>query len=532
MYLGDDGPIEKLATGPGTPLPVAPPNALGRRVASSAIWMVMLRFAMRFIGLVSSLILVRLLTPRDFGIVAMASVAYGLLDSLSEFSLELVLIQLKAPERRHYDTAWTLGLLRGAAISLLMVASAPFVAEAMAEPRIQPVIYVLALSPLVQSFGNITLVDWKRDFNFNRIFWLQVFGKGISFCLVLPAAFILRSYWALIVGTLGTRFILVGVGYALRPYRPRFSFWAWAEFFHFSKWLMASNLLGTMDSYVMTFLIGRIAGPSTLGLFNVAKEIAYLPASEIAAPIRQPMYAAYVKLMDDVDALRRQALDGLGIVLMLVVPLSVGLAVTADLATPLFLGPKWLGATPFVAICSMFALFDNIAYFTHHLYIVRHAQARFAAIFGVLLALRVALLIPIGILYGVMGAAVVILVTSVLMAVSLFVGLAPLLRMSFGDVALVSWRIVVSACGMAAGVLLLAWLWPVPGGPSSIALHLTAETIAGAVLFIGLEAALWLASGRARGPEAHAVEAAGSVLARARRRMARSTAALDGGTRP
>src|SRR5690348_15010611 len=84
-----------------------PGPALGRRVAYGAGWMILTRIIVRLVGLVSTLALVRLLAPDDFGIVAMAGVTVGLLDTLSGFSFDLALVQAKAPERGQFDTVWT-----------------------------------------------------------------------------------------------------------------------------------------------------------------------------------------------------------------------------------------------------------------------------------------------------------------------------------------------------------------------------------------------------------------------------------------
>jgi len=428
---------------------------LGGRIAVGAAWMVSLRIAFRLIGFGTTLVLVRLLAPEDFGIVAMASVAYGLLDRLGEFSFDLALIQMKAPERRHYDTAWTFLVLRGLAITGMMVASAPFVADVMNEPRVQLVIYVLALSPLIEGFENIRLVDWRREFRFDRIFWLQLVGRLIGICIAIPAAFILHNYWAVILGPLVARAVLVPLGYWLQPYRPGLSISARWDLFHFSKWLIVSNLLTLINVYMMTILVGRLSGPAALGHYQVAREIGELPASEVAAPIRQPLYSGYAKLVDDIGALRTQALDGLAIVLLLVVPLSAGLAVTADLLTPLLLGPRWLAAAPLIAICALSGLFESIGHFVFQLYLIRNAQARFALILAATVALRIALVIPFGIRYGVVGAALAMLATSILNCTAWVGALLPLLHIDWRDIVRVSWRVTVSAILMATVVQLL-----------------------------------------------------------------------------
>ena len=497
-------PIEKWSSLPPSQqiqiLPASEP--IGRRVALGAAWMITLRITLRLVGLTSTLVLVRLLAPQDFGLVAMASVAYGMLDSLSESSFQLALIQMKAPEPRHYDSVWTLGVLRGATIAVIMALCAPLVAAGMNEPRIQLLIYVLAISPIIQGFENVTLVKWQRDLRFDRVFWYQVFSKITGSCAVVCAAIAFENYWALIVAPLIVRAVMVPLSYYLSPYSPRFTTSAWRELFHFSKWLMVSNILTMVEAYSIVFLIGRFFGPRSLGLFQMAMEIAHLPASEVAAPIRQPMYVGFVKVMDQTDALRRQALEGLGLVLMLVVPLSVGLAVTADLVTPIFLGSKWTNATPIIAIGALAALIDNIGYFTHNLYIVRHAQARFAVILGVMQVVRMALAIPIGAAYGIVGVAVVILVTSMLNCFTWFMGLSSLLRVKLSDLLRVSWRITTSAIVMAIGVRGLSLLWPYSGTLFNQASHLAVACFTGAVLYSSVLVALWMACGQPPGSEA------------------------------
>lgn len=492
-------------------------ESLGRRVAVGAAWMVSLRMSLRLMGFGSTLVLVRLLAPQDFGIIAMASAAYGTLDMLSEFSFNLALIQMKAPKGRHYDTAWTFLVLRGAVIASLMAVSAPYLAGFMNEPRVEPVIFVLSFSPLLQGFENIRLVDWRRTLRFDRIFTYQLAGKLIGMCIAVPAAFIFRNYWALILGPLGARVILIPLSYRLEPYRPRFSITARHELFHFSKWLIVSNLVSVLDVYIMTFIVGRISGPGALGQYQIAKEIGELPGSEIAAPIRQPMYTGFVNVAHDTEKLREQALDGLGIVLLLVVPLSVGLAVTSKLATTLFLGAKWLDAAPLVGICALTGLFESIGYFTYHLYLVKNAQARFTSILIATVALRIALIIPFAIWYGVIGAALVILATSILNCVARLGGLLRLLGIRWRDILEVVWRTAFSAGAMATVVLVTDQHWQTSINSLSTAFKLVVVCTLGAAVFSIFQILLWLVCGRV-GPERHVADLIRRAIARCRLR--------------
>ena len=101
--------------------------AIDGQVARAAGWMVGLRLAMRCLSIVSQLVLVRLLSPDDFGLVAGAGAAYAILDGLTETSMSMALVQMAAPQPAHYQSAWTLVVLRGLLVGVVVWYSAPFI---------------------------------------------------------------------------------------------------------------------------------------------------------------------------------------------------------------------------------------------------------------------------------------------------------------------------------------------------------------------------------------------------------------------
>jgi lipopolysaccharide exporter len=108
------------------------------------------RLGMRGIGVVSTLVLVRILSPQDFGIVALAQMVYPILDMLTATGFNLALIRMREPDVTHYNTAWTLGVIRGAFIAVCLVATSGVQARFMHEPRIAPVMWVIAASALLR----------------------------------------------------------------------------------------------------------------------------------------------------------------------------------------------------------------------------------------------------------------------------------------------------------------------------------------------------------------------------------------------
>jgi O-antigen/teichoic acid export membrane protein len=266
-------------------------SVIRRGVITGASFMVLLRLSFRLVGIVSTLILVRLLSPSDFGLFGLVTGASTILDTLSQLSLQIALLRMKAPTRAHFDTAWTLGLLRALVFALALAASASLLSDFVYDKRLQAICYALAAIIFLQGFENIQLVEYQREFRYDKVFIYQLAGKLSGFIIGLAAAFWLRNYWALVIGTAAARLLIVPLGYMMRPYRPRLDLSEWRTFFHFSKWLMVTNTLWVVDGSMIMFVLGRIAGPSGIGLYQIANQVGALPASEIAAPIRDPATA-------------------------------------------------------------------------------------------------------------------------------------------------------------------------------------------------------------------------------------------------
>jgi O-antigen/teichoic acid export membrane protein len=486
--------------------------------------MVALRMAIRVISVVSQLLLVRLLVPADFGLVASAGAIGTMLDVLSEFSLTWALVQMPDPTRRHYDTAFTLVVARGLLIGGVLWGIAGPVATFLHEPRIADIVRVFAVVPVVQGFESVGLITLQRRLQFGRVFLYRLLGKLLGFVVAIPLAFLLRDYWALVWGGVAARLLAVPLSYVLAPHRPGVSLHGFAALFGFSKWLFLNNVLTMLDGAMMTMVLGRFSDVRAVGLYQVSNDLAAMPASEVAAPIRAPMYAGYARVADDIAALRGQVLSGLGFLVMIIVPMSVGIAATAPDAVAVALGARWAGAAPVVALCALAALFDAIGHFTGNVYLVRGAQRPYVGIMALCLALRLALVVPAALLGGLVPAVAMLALTALANALLWFARMRPLLGVGWGAYAAVTWRSFAAAAAMAAVVLGLRAAWPEAGagaeavageGEGAMALHWAALCAAGACVHVGVQGVLWGLAARPPGPETRLL---GLLRGRLRRR--------------
>ena len=486
-------------------------------MASGALWMVLAKLAERSLGTISMLVLARVLVPHDFGIVAMAMSFVALLEMLSSFGFEVALIRQQTRERAHWDTTWTFGVIVGIGIAIMMCLGAGPVAAFFREPALVSVLYVLALGSAAQGFQNVGLVAFRTEMRFDREFRFLTAKKLISFVITIPLAIILDSYWALVIGQTAGRFASTALSYWVHPYRPRFCVSARRDLFNLSGWILVLNIITFIRERSAAWVIGRLAGSAPLGAFTISYEITSMPSSELIAPINRAVFPAYAKLAaESIEALRREYLSVLAVIVLITTPAVLGLAATAPLLVPVVLGPNWVSAIPVLTLLSFFG-------FT---YIVQsNAQAAYLALGRVDIpakmnavncAVLIALLIPMTKMYGVVGAA-----TAYLLAATIIipVALGVVLRMMSIPVSQFIaqiWRPIAAATVMYLGVTL--YLRTLSSQASSIEnfLHLVTAVGIGAAIYVSVTAGLWVLCGKPQGAEQFALNKATELAARVR----------------
>jgi O-antigen/teichoic acid export membrane protein len=488
-------------------------KSLTRRVAEGAMWMVFLRSAVRGLGLLSTIILARVLTPTDFGLVAMATLVAGIVEIMAQFGFDTFLIRRKDdPCRENYGTIWTLTILRGLAVAIVLASLAVWAADLFNDDRLVPLIYVLAASAVIEGFQNIFLVKYERDLNFRVQFWFQVAKKGVMLLTTLSIAIIYHTYWALMAGIVVSRIFGVVFSYLLCPERPSFTFKHAGEAFSFSKWIMLSNLVFYFRDNSGQWLIGRLMDAGSLGIYLLAKEISELPTTELVHPIQRSLLPGFARLIDDPVAMRRAYLRAYSTLLQIAAPIGVGLALVAEPLVACLLGDKWTGVVPILQILGFYGAV-RVAYSAAGSVYLALGKPRIDA----MLALAsVAVGIPAmwfgATQYGLAGAAYGVFLMTAVGAPMHLITIGRLLSIGAGDFLRVSWR---TCAGLAVMVLVVSVVkefahWP--GGFFGPWIELVALSFTGAVTYAASVAGLWVLSGAPESSEREMISLARGAL--------------------
>lgn len=318
--------------------------------------MVAMRAIVNMLGIVSTIILARLLTPGDFGIVALAGSAYAFFSLVGQFGFDSALIHHRNPSAEHYNSAWTANILVGVFVSLAMFFVAKPAAAFFSDPKIEHVVYAFSLLSFTKGFENIGVVNFRKSLKFRGDFLYFVIPKISSVLVAVTAAYFLRTYWALVMGMVTTQVATLIYSHASQPFRPRISLSKFRDLFEFSRWIIVSNFIRYLTVNGAEIAVGKLLHPAAVGIFGIARQIAFMPSKELLAPINRALFPGLAKVSDEPVRLKKILSRVIAATALISIPSAAGLSVLAQPLVDLFLGDKWIEAGPVLSIMGLVGL--------------------------------------------------------------------------------------------------------------------------------------------------------------------------------
>lgn len=474
-----------------------------------------MRWTDRLLGFLSTVILARLLVPEDFGLVAMAMVAVGFFDVLLDLGVGAALIQHEHADREEFSTAWTLRLAQCAVTALLLVVLTPLIAHYYDDSRVPDVLRVAAITVLIGGFENIGTVSFVRNMELGRDFHFVLLKRLVGVACTILLAITLRSYWALILGSLVSRLVGVAVSYRMSRFRPHLTLSRISGIWTFSQWSLLTGIARYLNGAIPRFVLGGRVHASALGTYSMGEEIAMLPTSELLAPLGRVMFPAFAAARNSPGELLRLVTLAQAVQALMAIPLSLGVVLVANDAIPLLLGQKWTAAVPIAQIVALTGVATALGYSPGYMLTV---TGRMHVLCGYTWARTLLLVLLILLVFRGSDPEQIALAGLISSLAGLFAlqAIAWKALPGFGGMRFWSqtWRPVLSAAFMAGAVLGVSALLVDAGRLP----RLIAEIGVGALVYGLSTLALWRASGRPLGAESYLLERARSLQARAPRR--------------
>jgi lipopolysaccharide exporter len=470
------------------------------KVLVGGIWLIALQAVERLIGLASVAILARLLAPTDFGVVSVAMTVVAAVELISAFGFDWALVRHSDLSVEHLNTAWTLRALLGIGTFAALALLGPPAARFYRLPSLSSVLLVLGLASFLGSLENIGTVFFRRDFAFHKEFLIRVVTKLLGFVVTITMALAYRSYWALVVGTVTLRASSTAMSYLLHPFRPWPTLTRTRELFGFSTWVLVATLVNYCSQNFRSMYLGRVFGPHITGLFSVSGELSALPVTAVGGPINRVAFSKYSEDVRAGRSITHSYLEIASLIWAISLPMCTGLIAVAPEVVRLMLGPKWEGAEVVISLLSIGSAFSVVTANTHYVYWALGRSKRVATLSAVSAAVVIPGTVVCSQIVGYRGAALAWAIASATLAPVNFTMLRRDAGIRFLDLWARTWRVTVGAI-VTLSVLVAALPRSIHETAVAAALLLSVKVLGGAAVYVAVVAAMWLASGRAEGPE-------------------------------
>lgn len=328
--------------------------SIERQAIAALKWTAGARLLGQLASWASTLLVLRLLAPEDYGLMAIVATLVGIVTAVAEFGLGAAMIQARELEREVFARLAGLVMLIHLGLMLLLMAAAPWLADWYQDERLRAMIQAAALQLLCSAMAAVPQAQAVRKMDFG---WLarvelltMVFGSLATLALAMHGA----GAWALVGGMLATAaartLLLVADGENLRP---DFRLAGLGPHLGYSSRMATVQVLWSVVSQSDVIIGGRLLGRDALGLYSVALHLATLPMHKVMGVVNQVAFASVARLQDDGQRLARRIEQAVRLMAALAVGLMWGMAAVAPELVPVVIGPQWGAAVLILQLVSL-----------------------------------------------------------------------------------------------------------------------------------------------------------------------------------
>ena len=361
----------------------------------------------KVIAAIQLMVVARLLTPADFGVMAASATIVLAFMTISELGLESALIAKAEVDREDLAVAWTVSIARGVAMAVCLWAAADLIGQAMQMPQLASLLRVHAWLLVLQGLRSPAMAILLKNLDLRRRVSIDLVRRVIEAGAIIALALWLRTVWALLLGQLIGMCVGSLLSFWVAPFRPRLSLYRPARnyFLRYGKHLNLTTLciFGVMGGGEL--VIGRILGQDALGLYQIALAIPIMIGMRAMSVITQISLPTYAFLQQDRPGVIRALTVQMSLTGMLVIPSALGTMLLAPHIVTLLFGPSWTGAVEPLRILCLFAMcaaFCSVMAALHCGADHPHLQTK---IWALMCGAYVATAIPFTMAWGLSGAA-------------------------------------------------------------------------------------------------------------------------------
>jgi len=334
---------------------------LDRSMVRAVAWNAVAKWITQILSWAATIVVARLLTPKDYGLVGMAGVYLTLVGLISQTGIAEAVLTLRDLTRRQIAELNTISLLVGVVLVGFSFGVAGPLATFFSAPPLRLIVIVACFNCVFNSMQVVPTAMLRKELRFRLLSIFETIRTLIQVLVTIGLAYWGFTYWSLVYGVVAASFVTMVLALFARPYP-----FAWPHFralgreLRFSAHVMSSGV-GWNLYFTADFLVaGRVLGEAALGDYTMAWTISSAPIEKIGNLITNVTPAFFAAVQHDLTELRRYVLRLTEVLSYVTVPASIGLALLADLIVPVVLGPKWMGVIGPLRLLGIFVAFRSL----------------------------------------------------------------------------------------------------------------------------------------------------------------------------
>lgn len=377
------------------------------KAIKSTIWSAFGVYINRFLSLGVAAILSRLLTPEDFGTIAMVTVFSGFMSIFADAGIGSVTVQFRDLGKRDHQTMFTLSLLMGLALALLLAGLSPYVGYFFHNPDLKSVARVMALAFPFATLGMVPRGLLQRDMKFRETAVVSIVAALCAGIIGIAMAFTGWGYWALVTQTLVNSLISSCSFMGLARFAPAFR---WdirviKKIINYSGYLTLFSMINYWARNLDNLLIGKFIGSAPLGYYNRAYQLMMLPLSMLTSVITPVLHTVLAERQNDIPAMYKGYLNVIKMIGLISIPVMTYSVIMAPELIRVVWGSQWEQTIPIFAILGLNGMFQPIMSTTGTVFLARN-KADWLFRCGLGSTILFCFGIYLGIPYGIKGVAI------------------------------------------------------------------------------------------------------------------------------
>lgn len=339
------------------------------QIGRATKWSSITEIAAKLVSPIVNMVLARLLAPEAFGIVATITMVISFAEIFTDAGFQKYIIQHEFKDKDELNKStnvafWTNLMFSFLICAIIFIFRDP-IACLVGSPNLGDSISIASILILIAAFSSIQMARYKRSFDFKTLFYARIGMAVIPLFITVPLAFVLRNYWALLIGNFVAQLYNAIILTVKSEWKPTFyfNFSLLKEMFAFSAWTLLESISIWLTNYIGVFIVGSYLSEYYLGIYKTSMATVNSYMAIITGAITPVLFSALSRYQNDDKQFKSTYYSFQRIVAVLIFPMGIGIYLFRDLVTHILLGSQWTEAADFIGIWGLTSAFTIV--FSH-----------------------------------------------------------------------------------------------------------------------------------------------------------------------